>query len=386
LLVFSLGIFYFLSPYMIFFTATGHSFPYWLCLIFSIYFLQNDRPALAAIFLGLAVSARQPALVLVPFFLIYLFKNFRRRDCFLWSALVAISAAALILPFFLANPKAFLLDSLLNVKAELSYGGRPAILGSIGLTNVFYYFGITRFLIFVQVVVLVLFLFLALFKVRDKVSLFAFSGFAMFLYNLFLFHIPAHYFYIPVLIIFSFAAMENLRRTEPVTHLPPVAVKKSLKLMALAVAPVFVLFLFFADFRGLFSHDQVVLRRGFQHTEKNRDGFTFNWVVGHLAVASFPASATNIILKQNKPVSFEAAPFPYPNCPPQDIEIFVNDQKFSTIRMKKGWQRYALSIPAQLLYVGCNKIEFYFAYAAAPAWFGNSTDRRRLAAAFHFLE
>ena len=385
LLAFFLGIVFFLSPYLIFFTATGHPYPYWLFLTFFLYFLQNDRLTLAAVFLGLAISTRQPATILVPFFLIYLFKNFPRRECFRCLLLLILSSAFLVLPFLLADPKAFLLNPFHYVQPEWS-GSRAAILGSVGLTNIFYYLGISRFLPLVQAVALILFSWLALFKVRDKVSLFVYSGLAVFLYNSFLFYIPSHYFYIPALIILSFAAMVNLLRTEPVTSPPPLAVKKFLGSMSVTIAPVFMLFLFFADVRGLLTHDQIVLRRGFHETEKNNEGFTFNWVVGHVGVAAIPASVTDIIFGRNRVVSFEAVPFHYPNGPPQDMEILVNDQELTTIRMKSAWKRYHLSIPAKFFNVGCNKIEFYFTYAASPSQFRDTKDRRQLAAAFHFLK
>lgn len=385
LLVFLLGIFFFLSPYTIFFTASGHSYPYWCYLAFFLYFLKNDKHAWAAIFLGLAVSTRQPAVILVPFYLIYLFKNFRRRQWIFLTALMTISAAVLILPFFLADPKGFLFDSLSGVSSELSYGWRPAILGSVGLTNVFYFFGITRYLKIVQIAVFSLIFGLALFKLRNKVSLFVFSGFALFLHNTFLFYIPSHYFYIPIFIIFSFAALENLGAVAPVTAPSPFATKKLLKSLAIMIVPVLVLFLFFADLRGVFIRNQTVLHRGFHQAEKNEDGSLFNWAVGQRAVASFPASLADIVLGHDRSLSFLASPFQYPNSPPQRMDIFVNDRKLSTIDMEKRWKRYTLAIPVRLLYVGCNTIEFHFAYAEAPSKVLDSKDRRELAAAFRFF-
>jgi hypothetical protein len=384
LLVFLPGIFFFLSPYTIFFTASGHSYPYWFCLAFFLYFLRNDKPAWAAVFLGLAVSTRQPAVILVPFYLIYLFKNFRRKECLFLTALMAISAAVLILPFFLVNPKAFLFDSLLGVEGELSYGWPTMILGSVGLTNAFFYFGITRYLKIVQVTVLALIFGLALFKLRNKVSLFIFSGFALFFYNIFLFYIPSHYFYIPVFIIFSFAALEHLGTVAPMKAPPPLAIKKFLKSLAITIVPVLVLFLFFADFRGVFIRNQTVLHQGFHQAEKNEDGSLFNWAVGQRAAASFPASLMDIVLRHDRSISFLASPFQYPNSPPQRMEIFVNDTKLSDIPMENRWKRYSLDIPTGLLYVGCNTIEFHFAYAAAPSKVLDSKDRRELAAAFRF--
>jgi hypothetical protein len=64
-------------------------------------------------------------------------------------------------------------------------------------------------------------------------------------------------------------------------------------------------------------------------SQRRRKGnyYPSNWVVGHLAVASFPASVTDIILEQNKPVSFEAAPFQYPNCPPPST--FLDSEAYS---------------------------------------------------------
>ena len=385
LLVFLPGIFFFLSPYTIFFTASGHSYPYWFCLVFFLYFLKNDRHALAAIFLGLAVSTRQPAVILVPFYLIYLFKNVPRRQWIFLTALMTISAAVLILPFFLADPKGFLFDSFSGVSGELSYGWRPAILGSVGLTNVFYFFGITRYLKIVQMTALALIFLLALFKVRNKVSLFVYSGFALFLHNTFLFYIPSHYFYIPVFIVFSFAALELLGAVAPVTARPPFAVKPFLKLLAITTAPVLVLFLFFADLRGVFIRNQTVLDQGFHQAEKNEDGSLFNWAVGQRAVVSFPASLVDIVLGHDRSISFLAFPFQYPNSPQQRMEIFVNDTKISDIPMDNRWKRYSLDIPAGLLYVGSNKIEFHFAYAAAPSKVLDSQDRRELAAAFRFF-
>jgi len=386
LLVFSLGVFFFISPYLIFFTATGHPYPYWLYLALYLYFLQNDRLALASVFLGLMISSRQPAIILVPFFIIYLSRNFRRGECFRWLSLSILSSAFFLLPFLLADPKAFLLDPLHYIQPQWAGGMRAAILGSVGFTNIFYSLGISRWLPLVQAVVMILFIWLALYKVRDKVSLFAYSGLAVVLYNSFLFYIPSHYFYIPAFIILSFAAMESLRTRKPVTTRPPWEGKKFLKSMSVTIFPVLALFLFFADLRRLWTHDQFVLGKGFYETEKTNQGFTFNWVVGHVGVASIPASITDIVRGRNRVVAFEAAPFQYSGGPPQDMQILVNDQDLTTIRMDKAWKRYHLHIPARFLIVGCNKVEFYFTYAESPARFRDTKDRRQLAAAFHFLK
>ena len=384
LLVFALGISFFLSDYVIFFTASGHSFPYWLFLTLYLDCLYNDRMGWAAIFLGFSVAARQPAVFLVPFFLIYAWKNAPPKKFVFWATLLIFTGILLILPFFLANPKAFISDALGNVGGELSYGWRPAILGSIGFTNIFYLLKLTGFLKYIQLGILTILFALGLIKVRKKSSLYVFSGITILFYNMFLFHIPVHYFYIPVFLILSFAVLEQLKVQTEVSPSVSFSWGKFLRPLAAALTPVVLLFLLFSDIRKPLGSDRINLHKGFEQKEQNEHGVPFNWAIGGRAVASIAISWIDIVSGKDKLFVFDAFPFAYSGSPPQTMKILFNDLPLSNLRMKQGWNRYRLTLPARFLIIGSNKFVFEFAYATAPRDVRSGGDRRRLSAAFRF--
>jgi hypothetical protein len=386
LLIFILGISFFLSDFSIFFTASGHSFPYWLFLVFYLYFIHSDRLGLASVFLGLSVATRQPAVILVPFYLIYLFKVSSPKKFLSRASLLIATSALLILPFFLANPRTFLFDSFGNVGGELSYAWKPAILGSIGFTNIFYLLKLPGLLPYVQLGILLLLLIVAWVKIRDKSTLFIFSGTAMLFYNMFLFHIPVHYFYFPVFLIFSFVARENLTVQFQMPSPVSFSGKKILKRLAATITLVALLFLSFTDIRRYWIPDRINLHGGFEKMEKNENGFTFHWVVNRRGVASVPASLADIAAGRDRPFVFSAIPFVYPGSPKQHLKVLLNDRPLADLRMKRGWNRYSLTLPAHFLIIGSNKIEFNFTNAAIPREVRLNEDRRRLSAAIHFFQ
>ena len=386
LLIFTLGISFFLSDFSIFFTASGHSYPYWLFLTFYLYFIHHDRTALASVFLGLSVATRQPAVFLVPFYLIYLFRVSPPKKFLFRTFLLIVTGALLILPFFLMNPRTFLFDSFADVGGELSYGWKPAILGSIGFTNIFYLLKVPGLLPYAQLGILSILLIFAWVKVRDKSTLFIFSGTAMLVYNMFLFHIPVHYFYFPVFLIFSFAVGEKLTVQSQMPSPVSFSGKKFLKPLAATITLVALLFLSFTDIRRYWIPDRINLHNGFEKIEKNEKGFTFHWVVNRRGVASVPASLADIMAGRDRPFVFSAIPFVYPGSPEQRLKILLNDRPLADLRMKPGWARYSLPLPARFLILGANKIEFNFAYAAIPREVRLNEDRRRLSAAIHFFQ
>ena len=106
------------SPLITLYLWSGRTDIQFLAVVFvTLTLLSRGHPTLAAGALGVAVALKPFALVAVPFLLLVLFIRWRadrsRRDVIASLAALALVPAATILPFFLADPRAFWTDVVL---------------------------------------------------------------------------------------------------------------------------------------------------------------------------------------------------------------------------------------------------------------------------------
>ena len=105
------------NPYFIQFFIAGFNDVFFLAWIaLAAVFLQRKKMTTAAVFVGLAIASKQPALFIVPFFLAYVFiasdtKERVRKT--VTAALVSAAVVALIVgPFVIWSPSRFIDDTL----------------------------------------------------------------------------------------------------------------------------------------------------------------------------------------------------------------------------------------------------------------------------------
>jgi uncharacterized membrane protein len=96
-------------------------------------------PALAALFLGISISVKQLAILIVPIFIVYLWrhKKVKFSKLFLHLVLVFIVPALITLPFFINDPSA-VTKALLNVterSAQSVHGFAPSMDQLLDVTN-----------------------------------------------------------------------------------------------------------------------------------------------------------------------------------------------------------------------------------------------------------
>jgi hypothetical protein len=101
--------------------------------------LVNRMPALAALFLGISISVKQLAILIVPIFIVYLWrhKKVKFSKLFLHLVLVFIVPALITLPFFINDPSA-VTKALLNVterSAQSVHGFAPSMDQLLDVTN-----------------------------------------------------------------------------------------------------------------------------------------------------------------------------------------------------------------------------------------------------------
>jgi uncharacterized membrane protein len=106
------------SPLITLYLWSGRTDIQFLAVVFvTLTLLSRGHPTLAAGALGVAVALKPFAWVAVPFLLLVLFIRWRadrsRRDVIASLAALALVPAATILPFFLADPRAFWTDVVL---------------------------------------------------------------------------------------------------------------------------------------------------------------------------------------------------------------------------------------------------------------------------------
>ena len=107
--------------------------------------------------------------------------------------------------------------------------------------------------------------------------------------------------------------------------------------------------------------------------DERADGMTYVWSDRETSELGF-----FIVRPRPLTISFRCASFgPREH---QAITVSLNEQYVDLVTLQQGWQEYQLSLPANALKVGINRLEFEYAYTWVPAELNPaSTDRRRLA-------
>ncbi len=86
--------------------------PHWLALAAALLLAHAGRLRLAAVLFGVSIALSQFSWILLPFFLLYLLQTRGLRAALESLSLALLAAAALVLPFLLADPHAFFFGTL----------------------------------------------------------------------------------------------------------------------------------------------------------------------------------------------------------------------------------------------------------------------------------
>lgn len=132
-----------LLPVFSFFTANGHTQPFWLMLCAFAFCYLRAMPIRSAFVLGLALATRQTALILFPFAVLGWWREFGFRQSLKPILITCAVTGTFCFPFFLINPEAFLLEPLRHyhelATAYREGAGDPAkLLETFGFANLFY--------------------------------------------------------------------------------------------------------------------------------------------------------------------------------------------------------------------------------------------------------
>ena len=85
-------------------------------------------------------------------------------------------------------------------------------------------------------------------------------------------------------------------------------------------------------------------------------------------------------------LTFEVRPFFGPRTRDQVVELTLNEEPISTLTLEKRWRAYEISLPAESLRIGVNRLGIDFDYAHRPSVvFPGNDDNRELAARFRSL-
>lgn len=123
-----------------------------------------------------------------------------------------------------------------------------------------------------------------------------------------------------------------------------------------------------------------VLLEGWSWSERSEDGTEYRWSNRPVSTAVF-----YLAKRRDLEVAFRFQPFPSPSGQPQEIAVSLNGHEVETIGLGGGWSEKRVLLPMAASRVGDNRLEFRYAWTAAPAELGSSKDRRRLAVAWDWL-
>ena len=101
---------------------------------------------------------------------------------------------------------------------------------------------------------------------------------------------------------------------------------------------------------------------GWGHNE-NVQGAGAVWAIAPEAIIFFPVEGEG-----DRQLTAHLTPFGYPGSPPQQMRLTLNDQPqpIHTATLSDGWQILELTLPAQNLQPGLNRLKFQFAHQARP--------------------
>lgn len=124
---------------------------------------------------------------------------------------------------------------------------------------------------------------------------------------------------------------------------------------------------------------QPFLLDGWSHPE-GADGDRFVWAVGGRSSLRFflttPGSRAFVV---------RCHPFRFPDAPVQIVSVRIGGERVASIPLEPGLAEYRWEVPAGVLREGYNRIDFEYAYDAAPADVLGTAGRRSLAVAWREL-
>jgi len=123
------------------------------------------------------------------------------------------------------------------------------------------------------------------------------------------------------------------------------------------------------------------LRGGWSLTEAAPGELAFSWAEGKRSRLSLP-------LDQRRPLKMilVCKPFSFPGAPGQILSTFVNSRRLPPLLLQPGYRKYSMEVPADMLTVGANQIEFGYSYASKPKdVLKGSGDERDLAVAWRSI-
>jgi len=88
---------------------------------------------------------------------------------------------------------------------------------------------------------------------------------------------------------------------------------------------------------------------------------TANWITAPQAELFIPVQGEG-----NRQLSLSIAPFSYPNAPPQQLTMWLNDTNLNQTTLNDGWQTITVTLPAPSLQQGLNRLKLSFSHTAQP--------------------
>ncbi|MGC8609129.1 MAG: glycosyltransferase family 87 protein, partial [Thermoplasmata archaeon] len=187
------------------FTVTGVTSIIWVFFLAAAYVFRK-RPYIAGMFYGLSIGYKQNAIIIIPFLLYFLYKEYGRGNAIRFTFLAVVSFLAVNLPFIIMGPYAWL-SSIISIGNQgiIGVSTGPSILSFAGFVNVSpVYFSV----LVVIVTVFLLYVYIAYYE-SFKYAFFAFPIFIMLVnYRLMI----SYLMYWPYLVILIFP---DLKRDMP---------------------------------------------------------------------------------------------------------------------------------------------------------------------------
>ncbi len=129
------------------------------------------------------------------------------------------------------------------------------------------------------------------------------------------------------------------------------------------------------------STPKEVLGSGWSGFEQLDTGDSFSWCAAKACSLNLDATRTEQFVR------LRVYPYTHPNSPSQTLRLKVNGTQVGSQTLTGGPTVYRFKVPANTWREGRNEIKFEFAYAEAPkVYFSTSTDDRKLAAAFDWVD
>ncbi len=206
----SIFLFAFSSEFIIF-ANIGHTPPYWLWLSLLATAVLAKKPRLSAVFLGLVLSSRQPALIYVPIMAIYwlrMLDSVRKTACLL--ALAMVTYIFICGPFILLDPDAFFLKPLRQYAHAADYLFRTAqqslLTDTIGFSYLIRIINDQWLLQVTNALAIMITWIMAWKRLFTETDVLLYLGVTGVVFTL-TSPIPFHYEYMPLLIVISFASI-----------------------------------------------------------------------------------------------------------------------------------------------------------------------------------